>query len=405
MASLGKNFFVSFLFGAFCGGAFVTVLMLQRPTSVRVMYASSGGPSASRAAGAQAPHRSNEAVLPPSDPHNHGNFEVHGPEIAQNWSESHQHDHDDDSVAAELYKKVRIVCWIMTSPSNIKSKAVHIKATWAKRCNKYVFISSAVNNELPAVKLDVKEGRNELWGKTKAAFRYCYDHLLQDGDWFLKADDDTYVIVENLRHMLRNYSSEQPIYFGRRFKPYVKQGYMSGGAGYVLSRKALTTFIEQGLNKSICRRDNGGAEDVEMGLCLEKVKVVAGDSRDPEGKERFHPFVPEHHLIRGILPKNMWYWSYNYFPAKEGPDCCSDYAVTFHYVAPNLMYILEYLIYHLKPYGISTHYSIPKTNALPHQRIVAPSGGGGDRKNKNSDLQTNAAATAAGNGKKDRSKS
>jgi glycoprotein-N-acetylgalactosamine 3-beta-galactosyltransferase len=75
-----------------------------------------------------------------------------------------------------------------------------------------------------------------------------------------------YAIVENLRYMLSAYNASDPLYFGCRFKPYVKQGYMSGGAGYVLSREALKRFVEGGIpDKSKCRGDHGGAEDVEMG--------------------------------------------------------------------------------------------------------------------------------------------
>lgn len=109
--------------------------------------------------------------------------------------------------------------------------------------------------------------------------------------------------MENLRYFLKDHNSSDPMYFGCRFKPYVKQGYMSGGAGYVLSKAALVKFGAEGLkagHPKECREvTDESAEDVDMGKCLEAVGVGAGDSRDSLGRGRFFPFVPEHHVIPG----------------------------------------------------------------------------------------------------------
>lgn len=46
------------------------------------------------------------------------------------------------SIANELKEKVKILCWIMTGPANHEKKAKHVKATWGKRCNILLFMSS-----------------------------------------------------------------------------------------------------------------------------------------------------------------------------------------------------------------------------------------------------------------------
>ncbi|XP_063050230.1 glycoprotein-N-acetylgalactosamine 3-beta-galactosyltransferase 1-A-like [Engraulis encrasicolus] len=259
----------------------------------------------------------------------------------------------DSHVADELYKKVRILCWVMTAPKNHQTKALHVKATWSRRCNRVVFMSSVNDPNLPAVGLGTGEGRHKLYWKTIRAFHYILEKHGDEADWFLKADDDTFVAVDNLRWILSNHTPAQPVYFGKHFKLHVKQGFMSGGAGYVLSKEALQRYVKA-FSTKMCTHTSP-EEDVALARCMEKIGVRPGDSRDTLHRDTFHPLAPEFHLTRKF-DKTHWYWMENFHRPAEGPQCCSDLAVSFHYVDSVLMQTLEYFTNHLRPWGYRYRY-------------------------------------------------
>lgn len=96
---------------------------------------------------------------------------------------------------------------------------------------------------LGTIALNVTEGRTHLWGKVRAAFQYVYEHHRNDADFFIKLDDDSYPILENLRMMLQPYSPSDPIYFGCRFILPVDQRLGQVSEAYQMNRMLLFVYF------------------------------------------------------------------------------------------------------------------------------------------------------------------
>eukprot|EP00056_Hartaetosiga_gracilis_P005165 m.82029 g.82029 ORF g.82029 m.82029 type:complete len:117 (+) comp12074_c0_seq6:1322-1672(+) len=90
----------------------------------------------------------------------------------------------------------KILCWIMTNPSNHNNKAVTVKETWGRHCDKIVFVTTATHPKLDTwiVSLPEKESRDMLWFKSIHAWQRAYDEGIDEFDWFIRGDDDTYLV-------------------------------------------------------------------------------------------------------------------------------------------------------------------------------------------------------------------
>uniref|UniRef100_A0A2C9JVT7 N-acetylgalactosaminide beta-1,3-galactosyltransferase n=1 Tax=Biomphalaria glabrata TaxID=6526 RepID=A0A2C9JVT7_BIOGL len=104
----------------------------------------------------------------------------------------------------------------------------------------------------------------------------------------------------------------------------------SGGGGYVLSKEALRRLAEKGNDSNTCRQD-GGAEDAELGHCMQKLGVKTANSTDALGRSRFHCFDPETHLFGGYPD---WYYQYDANGAKKADD-------DTYVIVENLRYFLS----------------------------------------------------------------
>ena len=126
---------------------------------------------------------------------------------------------------------IRICCLILTNPNELFTRARAVHETWGPRCDRHFFIIEDFkqNNftseqthfiqQLPILSAgNMSYGREHLTEKVNNAFLSVHQHYLNDFDWFVKADDDTYIVLNNLRAFLAKQNATEPVTFGYHFK-------------------------------------------------------------------------------------------------------------------------------------------------------------------------------------------
>lgn len=288
--------------------------------------------------------------------------------------------------AAQAGAYPRIFCFVNTISVHHSTRAQSVADTWGQRCDRLVFFSNASDTivvgagtasekRFEVIPLDVIADHNHLWQKHKASLRYVHTHFRHDFDWFYKADDDAYVLLENLRAYLRRPEilttyQREPMQMGHRFnltqdlvsyyivdnrlerawrERWDRWVFNSGGPGYAMNRRYLDKIVEI-LPDWTCLSDSFSEmlpDDASISFCMMWHNVYPWDTRDLRGRERWHADKPKGVFFTNPNDPEYWYVQYHQSIGgvrwkREGaaPD-----SVAFHYVSPPLMYHLERSFY------------------------------------------------------------
>ena len=253
--------------------------------------------------------------------------------------------------------------------------------SWCHKCDQCLFVvDSLVETELNLVDLKIRndgKGFRILIPKMYESWKYVYLNYIQQYDWFLKAEEDTWINMGHFRRYLytlddepapqppptlpskvahlfqqqqRFFSKQTPLYIGRRFrnvdfsKSKDAKGYFpmmkwndtqadvhefNAGGAYALNRAALELFgasitgKNPQLRKYVVKGKMGNHFDIVLARCLQQLGIFPLDTRDEEGMERFQMLTPN-----SVQQKihTGWYQQYS-FDLKPG---ISSQTISFH---------------------------------------------------------------------------
>ncbi|XP_067873771.1 chondroitin sulfate synthase 1 [Heterodontus francisci] len=175
---------------------------------------------------------------------------------------------------------------VMSAKKYLRSRAVAAQRTWARHIpGRVEFFSSEGSDLSLPLPLVALPGVDDSYPPQKKSFlmlKYMAERHLQHFEWFVRADDDTYIRGERLESFLRGLNSSQPLYLGQtglgtpqelgKLALEPGENFCMGGPGVILSRELLRRVLP---HIGQCLREMYTThEDLEVGRCVRRFTGV-----------------------------------------------------------------------------------------------------------------------------------
>ncbi|KAK2722852.1 glycoprotein-N-acetylgalactosamine 3-beta-galactosyltransferase 1-like isoform X2 [Artemia franciscana] len=241
-----------------------------------------------------------------------------------------------DPVLQATLENIKILCFSTFGSNNTKQA---IRNTWGKRCDSLELFPDETG--FFDVKLRSRENLDmEL-------FRKIYQNNFSKADWFFYIPQDVFVILENARLALAKKDPETPYLIGS-INHGEKLAFLAISGGFIMSRTALK-YIVNGLNQGKWETKIKGSKDIEFTRFLNGLGIRTEDSVDQFGKKRFLPYGLDHLQLGNSSSMFRKYFAEN----KNVSDVTfSSTTVAISGVDHDLLYVLDYFFYKIRPHGI-----------------------------------------------------
>ncbi|CAF0843138.1 unnamed protein product [Rotaria sp. Silwood1] len=237
-----------------------------------------------------------------------------------------------------------IFCFVLSANDRHLTSSQAILYSWGKRCDRFYFVTRLQNTSIQLMMLEHFENTSDVKSTTITQNTFDVLSYIQEATlfstyrWFLRASDDSFVIIPNLRRLVSQLDNEdiyRPLaYVGDVEQMYEKYNIATTGSVMLINRLAINRLTTGDLEdddnefeRQKCLTDM--VYDHEFVRCMRKSTIIVNPMND-----------------NLILSQNLS--TYKMDKRLKG-TCCSPNTVAFRSSNETDMYKFEFLYHRLDP--------------------------------------------------------